>query len=89
MKAALSEYGRLTKVLVKHARDAFVSENQIAAQWKWLNYSAPPDFSRALEEYERFMEIIASSGAEIVYLPRRRRLDPRLDLHAGRIGARR
>ena len=69
MKTGLSEYGCLSKVLVKHARDAFVSESQIAAQWKWLNYSAPPDFSRALEEYDRFVEIIASSGAEIVYLP--------------------
>jgi N-dimethylarginine dimethylaminohydrolase len=71
MKAGLSECGCLTEVLVKHARDAFVSESQIAAQWKWLNYSAPPDFSRALEEYDRFIEIIGSSGAKIVYLPQR------------------
>jgi N-dimethylarginine dimethylaminohydrolase len=69
MKVGLSEYGCLTKVLVKHPRDAFLSDSQIAAQWKGLNYSAPPDFSRALEEYDRFMEIIASSGAEIVCLP--------------------
>ena len=52
-------------------RAAFVSEHQIAAQWKWLNYSAPPDFSRALEEYDRFIEIIRSTAAEIVYLPQR------------------
>ena len=56
-------------VLVKHARDAFVSDAVIASQWKPLNFSAPPDFSRALAEYDRFLEIVAGSGCEIVRLP--------------------
>ena len=68
MIAALSEFGRLGRVLVKHAREAFVSDEQIAAQWQRLNYSAPPDFSRALGEYDRFLEIVAGSGAEILHL---------------------
>ena len=80
---------RLTKVLVKHARDAFVSENQIAAQWKWLNYSAPPDFSRALEEYDRFIEIIAElRGRDCVPASTQATVNSRLHLHARRIGAR-
>jgi N-dimethylarginine dimethylaminohydrolase len=66
----LDEYRPLATVLVRHARDAFVSDETIAAQWKWLNYSAPPDFSRALDEYDRFVDIIARSGAEVRYLPR-------------------
>jgi N-dimethylarginine dimethylaminohydrolase len=65
----LSEHGRLATVAVKHARDAFISEAAIATQWKALNFSAPPDFSRALAEYDRFLEIIASSRCEIVSLP--------------------
>ena len=69
MIGGLSEYGRLRRVLVKHAREAFVSDEQINAQWKRLNYSAPPDFSRAVAEYDRFLEIVAGSGAEIVCLP--------------------
>lgn len=69
MTATLSEYGPLTGVLLKHAREAFVSDEQIAGQWTWLNYTAAPDFSKALKEYDRFTEIVAGSGAEIVWLP--------------------
>ena len=64
-----SEYGRLASVLVKHARDAFISEATIASQWKRLNFSAPPDLTRALDEYDRFVEIVATSGCEILWLP--------------------
>ena len=65
----LSEHGRLTRVLVKHAGDAFVSDEVIRSQWKRLNFSAPPHLPRALGEYERFLDIIASTGAGIVHLP--------------------
>ncbi|MSO55425.1 MAG: hypothetical protein EXQ55_00655 [Acidobacteria bacterium] len=69
MTGTLSEYGALTRVLLKHAREAFVSEERIAAQWKALNYTAPPDFSTALKQYDLFLEIIAGSGADVVRLP--------------------
>lgn len=69
MISVLSEHGPLAAVAVKHARDAFISEAVIASQWKRLNFSAPPDFSRALAEYDRFLEIVAASGCEIVSLP--------------------
>jgi N-dimethylarginine dimethylaminohydrolase len=65
----MPEYGRLASVLVKHARDAFINDAVIASQWKALNFSAPPDFARAVVEYDRFIEIIAGSGAEIAWLP--------------------
>jgi N-dimethylarginine dimethylaminohydrolase len=74
MTTGLTEYGRLTKVLVRHARDAFVSEETISSQWKSLNYSGPPDLARALAEHDRFLEVLASSGAEILYLPREENL---------------
>jgi len=66
----LAEHGRLRRVLVKHARDAFVSKEQIDSQWKQLNYTAAPDFSNAVKEYDRFVEILSGSGAEVVALPR-------------------
>jgi N-dimethylarginine dimethylaminohydrolase len=69
MTIGLAEYRRLTTILVRHVRDAFVSDENISAQWESLNYSAPPNFSRALDEYDRFMDIITGSGAEIRYLP--------------------
>lgn len=65
----LSEYGRLRQVLMKHARDAFVSDGYTASQWKELNYSAQPDVARAIAEYETFQSIVAGSGAGIITLP--------------------
>jgi len=50
-------------------RDAFISDATIASQWKQLNFSAPPDFSRALGEYDRFIEIVAGTGCEILWMP--------------------
>jgi N-dimethylarginine dimethylaminohydrolase len=64
----LSEVGRLAAVLVKHAREAFVSQDVINAQWRSLNFAAPPDFSRALAESERFLEILALERASLVFL---------------------
>jgi N-dimethylarginine dimethylaminohydrolase len=66
----LAEHGRLARVLVKHARDAFVSEDVIARQWTSLNFSGPPDFSRALAEYDAFLELLKGCGTDVVFLPR-------------------
>lgn len=71
MTSVLSEHDQLAAVLVKHPREAFVSDSNIAAQWRPLNFSAPPDLSRAIAEYDRFLEIVADSGCEIISLPRR------------------
>ena len=68
MRLALSEHGRLAAVLVKHAREAFINNATIHSQWKQLNFSAAPDLSRALDEYDRFIEEIATSGCEILWL---------------------
>jgi N-dimethylarginine dimethylaminohydrolase len=67
--SAQSEAGRLTHVLLKHARDAFVDAPTIASQWQALNFTAAPDLARAIDEYDRFVEIIRSSGAEVRFLP--------------------
>ena len=61
----LTEVGRLTRVLVKHPRDAFVSEDAIAAQWRPLGFTAPPALVHAIEEYEAFLEILRATGARL------------------------
>ena len=48
MPVVLSEFGRLARVVVKHARDAFVDSAESASQWQALNFSAPPDLGRAI-----------------------------------------
>ena len=75
MTPLLNETGRLTAVLMKHARDAFVSQRVIDAQWQALNFTAPPDFARAVDEYDAFLEIITRGGAEMSFLPRNDRLN--------------
>lgn len=66
----LTECGRLTRVLLKHPRDAFRDEAAIAAEWQALNFTAPPDMARAIDEYERFVAVLRSAGAEIHFLPK-------------------
>lgn len=66
---AHSETGRLTRIVLKHARDAFRDRAAIGAEWRDLNFTAPPDFDRAVGEYDRFLEHVASTGAEIQMLP--------------------
>jgi N-dimethylarginine dimethylaminohydrolase len=65
----LTEYGKLASVVVKHVRDAWVDAQTIAAQWKTLNYTAPPDLPRAIDEHDRFIDILRSSGATVLELP--------------------
>jgi N-dimethylarginine dimethylaminohydrolase len=66
----LNEFGRLTRVLVKHPRDGFLDDSTIAAQWSELNFMAPPDLARAIDEFDRFADILRTSGATVEYLPR-------------------
>jgi N-dimethylarginine dimethylaminohydrolase len=66
----LTEYDNLAAVAIKHVRDAFVDERTIAAQWKRLNYTAAPDLARAIDQQDRFIDILRSAGATVHELPR-------------------
>lgn len=65
----LSEVGRLQRVVLKHARDAFDGPAKIGREWQSLGFTAPPNFPLALEEFDHFAELIASTGARIDWLP--------------------
>ncbi len=69
-----SDVGAIKRLVLKHAREAFISEDAIARQWRELNYLGPPDFARAVEEYERFVEILTGFGIEIDLLPANERV---------------
>lgn len=68
--AGANEFGRLERVLVKRAHAAFGSPLAIAAEWRTLGFTAPPDFERAGAESERFLELLAEAGAELLEAPR-------------------
>ena len=65
-----SDISTLTRVALKHPRDAFVDEQTIAAEWGPLNFSAPPDLSRAIDEFDRFSDAVRSAGADVRLIPR-------------------
>jgi N-dimethylarginine dimethylaminohydrolase len=66
------EVGTLRRVVVKHARTAFDDPDEIARDWQALNFTAPPHVERAAVEYDRFLECLKSTGAEILALPSNR-----------------
>ena len=63
------EVGTLRRVVVKQARTAFADPDEIARDWKTLNFTAPPDVGRAAAEYDRFLECLKSAGAQVLSLP--------------------
>ena len=60
----------MSLVLLKHPRDAFISEAVIASQWQRLGFIAPPDLPKACEEFDALVDLLQSAGAEIRLLPR-------------------
>jgi N-dimethylarginine dimethylaminohydrolase len=69
METAQSEVGAISRMLLKHPRDAFLDASSIEQQWRTLNFTAPPDFTRAIDEYDRFIESLTRSGVELHFLP--------------------
>jgi N-dimethylarginine dimethylaminohydrolase len=67
---AQSETGALRRVLIKHARDAFVSQAVIDAQWRDLGFTARPDFDLSVRQYDAFLDAIERSGAQVESLPK-------------------
>ena len=54
--------GRLRRVLVKRPDKAFAVEDSV----KW-HYTNRPDLNIAREEHDRFVDILRSAGAEVIY----------------------
>jgi N-dimethylarginine dimethylaminohydrolase len=66
---AQSEVGRLRQLVVKHPADAFRDSATIDSEWRALNYVSPPDFDRARDEYDVFLDLVSRSGTGILRLP--------------------
>ncbi|CAD5279506.1 MULTISPECIES: dimethylarginine dimethylaminohydrolase family protein [unclassified Imperialibacter] len=68
-KSSHSEFGRLTKLVIKPTVHAFVSEEKMHQEWQALNYLQKPDFVLANEEYEKFERVLKATGTELLHLP--------------------
>jgi N-dimethylarginine dimethylaminohydrolase len=64
-----SDVHRLTRVLCKRARDAFVDQAAVEAQWRALNYVSAPDFAGACRESEALAELLEGLGVEVLWTP--------------------
>ncbi|MCP4706615.1 MAG: hypothetical protein GY865_18605 [candidate division Zixibacteria bacterium] len=64
-----SEIGKIEKILIKHPKDAFVSQENINDQWSELGYTSSPVYNEALEEYEQFVNLLKSEIEDILFLP--------------------
>jgi N-dimethylarginine dimethylaminohydrolase len=64
-----NEFGTITSVLLRHAKDAFGSSERIGDQWQDLNYTAQPDSKAAQDEYAAFVSLIERVGCDVHYLP--------------------
>jgi N-dimethylarginine dimethylaminohydrolase len=65
----MSDVGPWSRILVRHARDAFVNDATIAREWRALNFTAAPDLRMAAAQYESFLELLARSGVPVVACP--------------------
>jgi N-dimethylarginine dimethylaminohydrolase len=63
-----SETGPLSRLMLKHPREAFASAEAIAGQWRDLNFTAQPDLERAIEQYDRFAALVSAGGPEVTFL---------------------
>ena len=76
MTTVHSEVRPIRSLFLKHPRQAWLGQDHIRAQWRDLRYAGEPDFARAVEEYDRFAEILRQSVLELLLLPE----DPRTGL---------
>jgi N-dimethylarginine dimethylaminohydrolase len=71
---AQSDYGRLRRVALKHARAAFRDHANVAAQWRELGFTSAPEFDRAVAEYDAFEAVLTARGVAIEHMPEDDRL---------------
>jgi N-dimethylarginine dimethylaminohydrolase len=71
-----SEYHPLRSVLLNPPKSAFISQARLDATWEELNYTASPDFKKALGEYRRFESLLHQCGITVFNLPETRALSP-------------
>jgi N-dimethylarginine dimethylaminohydrolase len=60
-----SDVGLLRHVAVTHARDAFVDQATVDAQWERLGFMGRPDYRLAVEQHDAFIELLRNEGATV------------------------
>lgn len=64
-----SETRPIKRILLKSPKEAFLNQRFVDSNWNDLNYTGPPDFDKAVEEFEYFVKLIKTQTSDIIYLP--------------------
>lgn len=62
---AFNEYGPLMRVLLRPAREALGNPDRVAAEWRALNFTAPPDVEVAVGQHAAFRGLLERAGARV------------------------
>lgn len=76
MPAQFNEYATIKTVSVRHSRDAFLAHSSSSDIWGKLDWLSAPDINAAHAEYDRFIEILRSTGADVIQQPADDALSP-------------
>lgn len=64
-----TDVGKIKRILIKHAKDAFRSEQQIEQEWQPLHFLDKPNRDNAVREYDEFCNLLAGFGMSLEFLP--------------------
>ncbi len=64
-----NEVGKIGHVLVKRPAEAWISQENVDAQWEKLRYADRPDFARARAEHDKLEALLTRAGATVHRLP--------------------
>lgn len=64
-----SMVGKITDILLKHPKDAFISQENLNKTYEAFNYIGCPDYEEVLKEYEVFENHIKNNVENVHYLP--------------------
>lgn len=62
----------LKRVLVAHAKDAFVSQSYLSQNWQKYGYKVEPNYSEACSESDQFVVSLEDAGISVEILPKER-----------------
>jgi len=60
---------KIESILIKHPKQAFISQENLDNKWGEFKYFGCPDYKTVLEEYEKFENIIKEHVENVCYLP--------------------
>jgi len=65
-----SMVAKMESVIVKRPQEAFINQQNLADRWQAFNYTACPDYEKALLEFAQFERVLKGHVDKIHYLPR-------------------